>query len=71
MIIFTGPAPGLLFWPPEDKLESDGSKRNWMGHRQNEVEEILERQMKIDAAQGFDYVGYHGYGKRYHNICVE
>ena len=31
-----GPSPGLLFHPHEGKLESDGSRKNWLGHRQNE-----------------------------------
>jgi len=59
-----GPMPGLLFWPPEHQVDSDGPKRNWLGHRQAEVEGVLEKQMIADAAQGFHYIGYHGYAKR-------
>ena len=84
-----GPAPGLLFWPDrEDELVSDGFKRSWKGHRQNEGErapaaycllssfyshrpisllavvQALEQQIQADAAQGYDYVGYHNYAKR-------
>jgi len=62
--------PGLLFWPPEHQLDSDGPKRNWLGHRQAEVEGVLEKQMIADAAQGFHYIGYHGYAKRLVLYCV-
>ena len=60
----SGPMPGLLFWPPENQIDSDGPKRNWLGHRQSEVEAVLEKQMTADEMQGFHYVGYHGYAKR-------
>lgn len=34
-----GPAPGLLFWPPDEKeLHSDGPKRNWLHYRQADGE---------------------------------
>lgn len=60
-----GPAPGLQFWPPsEDLLASDGPKRHWLGHRQSEVMQVLEKQMAADRAQGYDFVAYHAYGKR-------
>ena len=64
-----GPAPGYLFWPPMEsadpgKIHWDGSRNNWMGHRQNQVPVVLTRQIAADTAAGFDYVGYHGYAKR-------
>ncbi len=31
-----GPMPGLLFWPNSGKIESDGPRGNWKGHRQAE-----------------------------------
>ena len=65
--MLSGPMPGLLFWPPENQIDSDGPKRNWLGHRQSEVEAVLEKQMAADEKQGFHYIGYHGYAKRYGN----
>jgi len=31
---------------------------------------VLEKQMIADAAQGFHYIGYHGYAKRLVLYCV-
>eukprot|EP01038_Epipyxis_sp_PR26KG_P004065 gene4065-5809_t len=60
-----GPAPGLLFWPPSEYgLFSDGPKGHWLGHRQQDVMEALEKQMEADILQGYDFIAYHGYGKR-------
>jgi hypothetical protein len=59
-----GPLPGLLFWPNSGKLESDGPRGNWKGHRQAEVMEVLEKTIASDKQSGFDYIGYHGYAKR-------
>jgi len=59
-----GPMPGLLFWPDATGLDSDGAKGNWLSHRQNEVMNVLEKQMLADKAQGFDFVGYHAYARR-------
>eukprot|EP00605_Chrysophyceae_sp_TOSAG23-4_P001679 GSChrysophyteH1.ASY1.ANO1.1845.1 assembled CDS len=63
-----GPMPGLLYWPdpadPIPLLSSDSPKHKWLGHRQNEVLEVYERQIAADSIAGFHYVGYHGYAKR-------
>ncbi|KAJ1418986.1 hypothetical protein B484DRAFT_481556 [Ochromonadaceae sp. CCMP2298] len=62
-----GPAPGLMFWPPVETaphLHSDGPKWHWVGHRQSEIPEAMRKQAEADAMQGFDFVAYHGYGKR-------
>jgi len=61
-----GPAPGLQFWPPveSDEIQSDGPKSHWIGHRQNEIPRVMVLQAEADRAQGYDFVAYHGYGKR-------
>lgn len=35
------------------------------------VEKILALQMEADSAQGYDFVAYHGYGKRRYFELVE
>lgn len=73
-----GPMPGLLFWPQEEtpgEINSDGPKKNWLGHRQAEVPAVFQRQIAADAAQGFDFIAYHGYAKRryfeLHDVDIE
>lgn len=77
-----GPAPGHLFWPPEDEpftnpqtIHGDSYRNNWMGHRQADVMEVLDKQILADAAAGFAFVGYHSYARRryfeLHGVDIE
>ena len=59
-----GPAPGLLFHPPSDKLVSDGKRDCWLGHRQADIDAAFDKQIAADRLQGYDYIAYHSYAKR-------
>ena len=42
-----GPSPGLLYWPKgTEKLESDGSRNNWLSHRHNEGDSSSSEQIE-------------------------
>ena len=65
-----GPAPGLLFWPGADKLESDGHRHVYISARGADSNKYFDKQIAADVLQGYDFIGYHSYAKRRYTEVV-